>query len=124
VGVFVGWGVAVFVGVEVGAGVSGGSGVSVAVGVDVGVSVGLSVGEGTGVLVAFAVAVNVGLDVRVTAAIGSASRSGPNCVSKTAATIQTMITAARMTSRVFMNSSRCVRARLIDSYAMGIIADF
>ena len=114
VGVLVGRGEAVFVGVEVGTGVSVGFGVSVAVGVDVGVSVGLSVGEGVCVLVAVAVAVKVGLDVRVAAAIGSASRFGPSCVSRTAATTQTMITAARMTSRVLMNSSHCVRARLID----------
>lgn len=124
VGVLVGRGVAVFVGVKVGAGVSVGFGVSVAVGVDVGVSVGLSVGEGVSVLVAVAVAVKVGLDVRVAAAIGSASRFGPSCVSRTAAATQTMITAARMTSRVFMNSSRCVLARLIDFCAVGIIADF
>jgi len=119
VGAVVGVSVGRGVGVEVGTGVSVGSGVSVAVGVDVGVSVGLGVGEGVCVLVAVAVAVKVGFDVRVAAAIGSASRRGPNCVTKTAAIIQTIITAARMTSRIFMYSSRCVRARLIDSCAGG-----
>ena len=123
VGVLVGRGVAVFVGVDVGTGISVGFGVSVAVGVEVGVCVGFGVGDAVSVLVALVVAVKVGFDVRVTAAIGSASRCGPSCVSKTAATIQTTITAASMTSRVFMNSSRCVRPRLIDSCAGGIIAD-
>ena len=85
-----------------GVGVSVGGGVLVEVGVGVGVFDGDGVGEGVNVLVGVAVAVNVGLGVRVAAEISSASRCGPNWVSETARTIQTMTITAKMTRRVFM----------------------
>ena len=108
-----------------GVGVSVGGGVLVEVGVGVGVFDGDGVGEGVNVLVGVAVAVNVGLGVRVAAEISSASRCGPNWVSETARTIQTMIMTAKMTRRVFMGFLWLRPCRRVIGRCMGcIIAGF
>jgi len=118
VGVFVGSGVAVFVGVCVGVAVGGGVLVGVAVGV--GVSVGVGVGEGLAVRVGVAVAVNVGLGVRVATAISLPESLRSNWASAAATRIQTMMIAAKIMRRIFIDYLRlCLSTRV--GYSMAAL---